>query len=38
MPGFADNLRSGSSADAGEPPIVEVRRVTKQFGRLVAVS
>jgi ABC-2 type transport system ATP-binding protein len=38
MPGFADNPRSGASADAGEPPVVEVRRVTKQFGSLVAVS
>jgi ABC-type multidrug transport system ATPase subunit len=38
MPGFADNPRSGASADAGEPPVVEVRQVTKQFGRLVAVS
>ncbi|MEJ2165211.1 MAG: ABC transporter ATP-binding protein [Desulfobacterales bacterium] len=38
MPGFADNLRSGASSGAGEPPMVEVRRVTKQFGSLVAVS
>jgi ABC-2 type transport system ATP-binding protein len=38
MPGFVDKLRNGASADAGEPPIVEIRKVTKQFGSLVAVS
>jgi ABC-2 type transport system ATP-binding protein len=38
MPGFADNHRKGSPADAGEPPIVRVCKVTKRFGSLVAVS
>ncbi len=38
MPGFADNHRGASASDAGEPPIVEVRKVTKQFGSLAAVS
>jgi len=38
MPGSVDNLRSGAAADAGAAPMVEVRRVTKQFGSLVAVS
>ena len=38
MPGFADNHQSASASDAGEPPIVEVQAVTKQFGRLIAVS
>jgi ABC-2 type transport system ATP-binding protein len=38
MPGFADNHRNGSPPDAGEPPIIQVRQVTKQFGSLVAVS
>ena len=38
MPGFADNHRNGNPSDAGEPPIVQVRKVTKAFGSLVAVS
>ncbi|UCD81172.1 MAG: ABC transporter ATP-binding protein [Desulfobacterales bacterium] len=38
MPGFADNHQSGAPSDAGAPPIIKVRKVTKQFGSLIAVS
>jgi ABC-2 type transport system ATP-binding protein len=38
MPGFADNHLNGSPSDAGDQPIVQARKVTKQFGSLVVVS
>ena len=38
MPGFAENHRSPAAADDGDPPIIDVRRVSKRFGSLVAVS
>lgn len=38
MPGFADNHRSAGASTAGTSPIIEVHRVTKQFGNLIAVS
>jgi len=38
MPGFAENHRSPAAADAGDQPIIDVRRVSKRFGSLVAVS
>ncbi|MCG6909967.1 MAG: ABC transporter ATP-binding protein [Deltaproteobacteria bacterium] len=38
MPGFADKQHSAPASDIGEPPIIQVSKVTKQFGSLVAVS
>jgi ABC-2 type transport system ATP-binding protein len=38
MPGSADIHQSPSAADAGGPPMVDVRQVCKRFGSLVAVS
>jgi ABC-2 type transport system ATP-binding protein len=37
MPAFAENDRSAGASGSGDTPIIEVRRVTKQFGDLIAV-
>jgi ABC-2 type transport system ATP-binding protein len=38
MPGFAENYPRACASRSGAPPIIEVRKLTKRFGSLTAVS